>query len=142
MRPFVGTLIVEGEVDADGRVVAPGALEWRTPIPIYDVERRRILGHAYAVDRVGDEIVAAGSVDLPVGEYAVDAGVVIDSQDIAAGEHRIVAGRIRDAAITPEPSFARARIAVGRDRTDADVERLIREGVRDAYLPRTERSDD
>lgn len=134
MRPFDGVLIVEGVTDHDGYSIREGALEWRTPIPIFDADRQRVLGHASGVTREGSEIRVAGSIDLPIGEYGVGGGIIVDAEEREGETSVVTAGRLFDAALTGTPSFEAARIHVRRDHIDDRVHDQIREGVREAHL--------
>lgn len=64
----------EGHTTEDGRTILPGALTWgELPLPIFTLgndtpyDIRKVVGHITELERVGNEVIATMSIDIPAG---------------------------------------------------------------------------
>lgn len=89
-RPWAGVIAVEGWPSNDGRMIEPGTLVWKTPVPLIAVAGWRIVGRVDEIVRHGELIRASGVLFEEVDDSDVSAvvhvtGVVLDRKrnDIA-----------------------------------------------------------
>ena len=89
-QSWAGVIAVEGWPTNDGRMIEPGVLVWRTPVPLIAVAGWRIIGRVDEIVRHGELIRASGVLFEEVGDSDVSAvahltGVTLDRKrsDIA-----------------------------------------------------------
>lgn len=120
-RGWQGIVAVEGTHTVDGRLIAPGALTWSTPLPVTRIGGYDPIGATRHVWRYGGYVWARG--DCPEDgllarflDGAGDAGVGVaielthvDAEDNYGG-WIFTAGMLATIAVTDEPAWRCARI--------------------------------
>lgn len=105
------TLMVEGEVLTDGRMVAIGALTWPDlPIPIrLDFGSGEVVGSVDRIWREGNVVRAHWTAERPLEDLAAAIGTKVQEGDFFGDHFSIASAQIAEVVPTSTPACEQAR---------------------------------